>query len=96
MTFYQLWFGCYPLKRRQLGAQWTQLLNKIVAFIAWLFEADLRHRGRLNRQGTPIKLQEQPFRILALLLETPGEVLSARICEENLGRKERLLNSTAA
>jgi DNA-binding winged helix-turn-helix (wHTH) protein/Tol biopolymer transport system component len=40
-----------------------------------LFEADLE-QGTLSRQGTPIKLQEQPFRILALLLEAPGEVLS--------------------
>src|SRR5579863_4293648 len=40
-----------------------------------LYEADLE-QGTLSRQGTPIKLQEQPFRILALLLETPGEVLS--------------------
>jgi len=40
-----------------------------------LFEVDLE-RGTLSRQGTPVKLQEQPFRILALLLETPGEVLS--------------------
>ena len=40
-----------------------------------LFEVDLE-QGTLSRQGTPVKLQEQPFRILALLLETPGEVLS--------------------
>src|SRR5215475_250242 len=40
-----------------------------------LFEADLE-QGTLTRQGLPVKLQEQPFRILALLLETPGEVLS--------------------
>ena len=40
-----------------------------------LFEADLE-QGTLTRQGTPVKLQEQPFRVLALLLETPGEVLS--------------------
>src|SRR6516162_8274901 len=40
-----------------------------------LFEADLE-QGTLTRQGTPVKLQEQPFRILALLLEAPGEVLS--------------------
>ena len=40
-----------------------------------LFEADLE-QGTLSRQGTPVKLQEQPFRILALLLEAPGEVLS--------------------
>src|SRR5579863_5915360 len=40
-----------------------------------LFEANLEE-GTLSRQGTPVKLQEQPFRILALLLEAPGEVLS--------------------
>jgi DNA-binding winged helix-turn-helix (wHTH) protein/Tol biopolymer transport system component len=40
-----------------------------------LFEADLE-KGTLSRQGTAVRLQEQPFRILALLLETPGEVLS--------------------
>jgi DNA-binding winged helix-turn-helix (wHTH) protein/Tol biopolymer transport system component len=40
-----------------------------------LFEADLE-QGTLSRQGTSVKLQEQPFRILALLLEAPGEVLA--------------------
>jgi DNA-binding winged helix-turn-helix (wHTH) protein/Tol biopolymer transport system component len=40
-----------------------------------LFEVDL-DRGTLSRQGTAIKLQEQPFRVLALLLEAQGEVLA--------------------
>jgi DNA-binding winged helix-turn-helix (wHTH) protein/Tol biopolymer transport system component len=40
-----------------------------------LFEADL-DLGTLARQGAPVRLQEQPFRILALLLEAPGEVLT--------------------
>ncbi len=40
-----------------------------------LFEADLE-QGTLTRQGSPIKLQEQPFRILALLLEARGEILT--------------------
>src|SRR5437899_4096915 len=40
-----------------------------------LFEVNLE-QGTLSRQGTPVRLQEQPFRILALLLEAPGEVLS--------------------
>jgi len=40
-----------------------------------LFEADL-DLGTLSRQGVPVKLQEQPFRILALLLEARGEVLT--------------------
>lgn len=40
-----------------------------------LFEADLE-QAILTRQGIPVKLQEQPFRILALLLEARGEVLT--------------------
>jgi len=40
-----------------------------------LFEADLE-LGTLTRQATPVKLQEQPFRILALLLESSGEIVS--------------------
>jgi DNA-binding winged helix-turn-helix (wHTH) protein/Tol biopolymer transport system component len=40
-----------------------------------LFEADLE-LGTLTRQGIPIKLQEQPFRILSLLLESSGEILT--------------------
>ena len=39
------------------------------------FEVDLR-AGELRRDGTRIKLQQQPFRVLALLLERPGEVVT--------------------
>ena len=39
------------------------------------FEADLR-TGELRRDGSRIKLQEQPFRVLTLLLEHPGEIVS--------------------
>jgi TolB-like protein/DNA-binding winged helix-turn-helix (wHTH) protein/tetratricopeptide (TPR) repeat protein len=39
------------------------------------FEADLR-AGELRRDGSRIKLQEQPFRVLTLLLEHPGKVVS--------------------
>ena len=40
-----------------------------------LFELDLR-AGELRRGGLKVKLQEQPFQVLALLLENPGEVVS--------------------
>ena len=33
-------------------------------------------QGTLSRQGTLVKLQEQPFRVLTLLLEAAGEVVS--------------------
>ena len=40
-----------------------------------LFEADLEN-ARLTRKGVRIRLQEQPFRILALLLERPGQIVT--------------------
>jgi TolB-like protein/Flp pilus assembly protein TadD len=40
-----------------------------------LFEVDLR-AGELRKQGVKIKLQEQPFQILAMLLENPGQVVT--------------------
>jgi TolB-like protein/DNA-binding winged helix-turn-helix (wHTH) protein/Tfp pilus assembly protein PilF len=39
------------------------------------FEADLRAR-ELRKQGMHIKLQEQPFQVLAFLLEHPGEIVT--------------------
>ena len=40
-----------------------------------VFEVDL-HSGELRKQGLRIKLRDQPFQILLLLLEHPGEVVS--------------------
>jgi DNA-binding winged helix-turn-helix (wHTH) protein/Tol biopolymer transport system component len=48
-----------------------------------LFEVDLR-AGELWRQGIRIKLQEQPFQILAHLLESPGEVVTREELRQRL------------
>lgn len=40
-----------------------------------IFEVDLR-AGELRKQGLKVKLQEQPFQILTMLLEHPGEVVT--------------------
>jgi DNA-binding winged helix-turn-helix (wHTH) protein/tetratricopeptide (TPR) repeat protein/TolB-like protein len=40
-----------------------------------LFEADSLN-GELRRQGTRVRLQDQPFRLLTILLERSGEVVS--------------------
>ena len=42
--------------------------------------------GRLSRGGTPVKLQDLPFRLLVLLVEKPGEIVSR-------DRKSTRLNS---
>src|SRR5689334_4725879 len=39
------------------------------------FEVDVRS-GELRKQGFRIKLQEQPFHVLAVLLQRPGEVVT--------------------
>jgi DNA-binding winged helix-turn-helix (wHTH) protein len=39
------------------------------------FEADLR-TGQLTKLGRHLRLQEQPFRLLAILLEKPGEMVT--------------------
>ncbi len=40
-----------------------------------VFEADLR-AAELRKHGVRIKLQDQPFRILSLLLERPGDIVT--------------------
>jgi DNA-binding winged helix-turn-helix (wHTH) protein/tetratricopeptide (TPR) repeat protein len=46
------------------------------------FEADLLE-GKLTKKGNRIRLQQQPLRILALLLEHPGQVVSREeICQK--------------
>ncbi len=47
-----------------------------------VFEVDLRS-GELRRNGVKIRLQEQPFQVLAALLEHPGQVVTR---EELRGR----------
>jgi DNA-binding winged helix-turn-helix (wHTH) protein/Tol biopolymer transport system component len=56
-----------------LQSSWSKARTRQLRF--GLFEVDLE-RSTLTRQGSVVKLQEQPFRILALLLEAQGEVLS--------------------
>lgn len=40
-----------------------------------LFEADIS-RGTLSRNGVRVRIQDQPFRVLAQLLERPGELVT--------------------
>jgi len=47
------------------------------------FEADLR-AGELRKHGLKIKLQEQPFQILAMLLERLGEVVTREELRQRL------------
>jgi Tol biopolymer transport system component/DNA-binding winged helix-turn-helix (wHTH) protein len=48
-----------------------------------IFEADLKS-GELRRSGVHIRLQSQPFKLLAALLEKPGEVVSREALQQQL------------
>lgn len=55
--------------------------RRIVRF--GVFEADLL-AGELRKSGLRIRLQEQPFQVLALLLERPGELVTREQLREKL------------
>ena len=48
-----------------------------------LYEVDLL-QGVLSRQGVRLKIQEQPFRILTLLLQRPGEIVTREELQQSL------------
>ena len=48
-----------------------------------LYEVD-PHAGELRRNGVKVKLQEQPFQVLTMLLERPGEVVSREELQRRL------------
>jgi DNA-binding winged helix-turn-helix (wHTH) protein len=48
-----------------------------------VFEVDLR-AGELRKDGLKVRLQEQPFRVLALLIDKPGEVVTREEVREKL------------
>ena len=48
-----------------------------------IFEADLEAE-ELRRSGTRVRLQSQPFKLLATLLEHPGEVVSREALQQEL------------
>jgi TolB-like protein/DNA-binding winged helix-turn-helix (wHTH) protein/Flp pilus assembly protein TadD len=51
-----------------------------------IFEADLR-TGELTKLGKRVRLQEQPFQLLVMLLERPGELVIREELRENLWPK---------
>jgi len=48
-----------------------------------VFELDL-HAGELRKDGLRVHLQEQPFQVLATLLEQPGEVVTRETLQKKL------------
>ena len=57
--------------------------SRLISF--GVFEVDLA-AGELRKSGVKIKLQDQPFRVLAALLARPGEVVTREELREKLWR----------
>ncbi|MGD1082619.1 MAG: winged helix-turn-helix domain-containing protein, partial [Candidatus Sulfotelmatobacter sp.] len=62
-----------------------QEVGRIICFGS--FEVDLAE-GRLTKVGIRIRLQEQPFQILALLLERPGQLVTREEIRQKLWSDE--------
>src|SRR4051812_33559619 len=58
-----------------------------------VFEADL-DAGELFKNGMKLRLTEQPFQLLAVLLERPGELVSREELRRRLWPRTRTLTST--
>jgi TolB-like protein/DNA-binding winged helix-turn-helix (wHTH) protein/Flp pilus assembly protein TadD len=63
-----------------------QTVQPIRRFKFGVFEADLR-TGELTKLGKRVRLQEQPFQLLAMLLEKPGELVTREELRERLWPK---------
>src|SRR5215831_585072 len=56
-----------------------------------IFEADLRS-GELYKQGRRIRLHQQPFQVLTLLIERPGEVVTREELRRKLWPSDTFVN----
>jgi len=65
--------------------------NRIYQF--GLFEAD-PETGKLLRDGVRVRLQDQPFRLLCLLLERAGQVVTREELRQSLWPVDTMLNLT--
>src|SRR5258708_3222712 len=74
--------GCRSVLNSGLGGGMASAPNGNQRIQLGVFEVDLK-AGELRRNGTRVRLQEQPFQILTILLEHSGEVVTR---EELRGR----------
>jgi DNA-binding response OmpR family regulator len=59
------------------------------------FEVDLAS-GELRREGLKVKLQDQPLRLLVLLLESAGEVVTREELRDKLWPADTFVDLTTA
>ena len=64
--------------------------NRVIARFG-VFELDLS-AGELRRNGVKLRLQEQPFQVLAILLERVGEVVTREEMRQKLWRSDTFVD----
>ena len=69
----------------------SQLVESPSRVTFGLFEADLQS-GELWKAGKRIKLQSQPFKVLSILLEHPGEIVSREDLQLRLWGKDTIVD----
>jgi DNA-binding winged helix-turn-helix (wHTH) protein len=68
---------------QRLGFAMKQAVQTFRRYRFGVFEADLR-TGELTKLGNRVRLQEQPFQLLAMLLEKHGELVIREELRERL------------
>jgi DNA-binding winged helix-turn-helix (wHTH) protein/tetratricopeptide (TPR) repeat protein len=68
-------FSCYDIAFHLGRTEMQHPAIPMRSFRFGLFEADVSNKI-LTRNGVRVKIQDQPFRVLLLLLEHPGEIVS--------------------
>ncbi len=76
-----------PKQRSNMGDKTS--LRQSIRFAA--FEVDPR-AGELRKLGVKLKLQEQPFQVLAMLLEHPGEVVTREELQQRIWPADTLVD----
>lgn len=74
---------------RRLGMPASAPTNR--AFRFGSYEADAR-TGELRKQGARVRLQEQPFQVLVMLLERPGELVTREEIRQRLWGAETFVD----
>src|SRR5207237_2119179 len=82
--------GCYTRPRSGHAMAQSATPRRLLRFGS--FEVDLAS-GELRRQGRKISLQDQPFRLLALLLDRAGEVVTHAELRDRLWPADTLVAS---
>jgi len=69
----------------------SQLVESLFRVSFGLFEADLQS-GELWKAGRRIKIQSQPFKVLSILLERPGEIVTREELQLRLWGKDTIVD----